>query len=207
MVLHLAAVIWFAVELPSDAKVPFHWNIKNEIDGWTGKTFGLWWGIGINFVMFLLIYLMHWYSPWYKKYSERFEKVLPALTLTLITCFSVLSLYSLAIAKWGDLQGMNIIMVLIGLLFIFLGNLLPKVPKNFFVGIRTPWTLADESVWDRTHRLGGMLYVIAGVLMLVKGFLLAGNSVFQIGSAIIALALLLYPLVYSFIIYKKLGKA
>jgi uncharacterized membrane protein len=206
MALHLAALAWFARTLPAGARVPMHWNIHNQIDGWTGKTTGLLFGLAMNLGLFLLLYLMPWYSPWYKRYRERFEKLLPRLTAMLVLFFGILSLYSLWIAKYGDVQGVNLIMLLIGLLFIFLGDLLPKVPKNFFIGIRTPWTLSNEVVWERTHRLGGIMFVIGGAIMALKAFVLAGNQPFQVATAVLALALVLYPLPHSFIVYKQLKK-
>ena len=206
IVLHVAAVLWFATQLPADAKVPIHWNVQNQIDGWTSRGIGLYWGIGLNVAMFLLLYLLHWYSPWYKKYAERFEKILPPLTTTLLACFSTLSLYSLYVAKWGEVPGVKLILVLIGLLFVFLGNLLPKVPKNMFIGIRTPWTIANDTVWEKTHRLGGWLFVLSGFIMICKGFLLPDSALFQNVTTGLALGCLLYPALHSFILYKKLLK-
>ncbi len=206
IVLHVAAVLWFATQLPADAKVPIHWNVQNQIDGWTSRGIGLYWGIGLNVAMFLLLYLLHWYSPWYKNYADRFENVLPALATTILACFSVLSLYALYVAKWGEVPGVNMILILIGLLFIFLGNMLPKVPKNFFIGIRTPWTIANDTVWEKTHRLGGWLYVIGGLILILKGIVLPRAALFQAATAFLALGCLLYPVVYSFILFKKVAK-
>lgn len=206
LVLQLAAVIWFARALPADAQVPMHWNIHNQIDGWSGKTFGLLWGLGLNLILFLMIFLMPWYSPWYRQYRDRNEGVLPALTAVLVLFFALISVYSLAIARWGDLKGVNVLMLLMGLLFVFIGNLLPKVPKNFFVGYKTPWTLANETVWDKTHRLGGILFVISGLILILKGFILLGNSGFQAVSAVVAFGLALYPVLHSFILFKRLDK-
>lgn len=204
LALHLAAVLWFATQLPAGAKVPIHWNYKNQIDGWTSRGTGLIWGVGLNLALFLLLYLLNWYSPWYQKYAERFEKILPPLTTTLLACFSTLSLYSLYVAKWGEVPGVKLILILIGLLFIFLGNMLPKVPKNLFVGIRTPWTIANDIVWEKTHRLGGWLFVLSGVVMILKGFVLPDSARFQSITAWLALGILLYPLLHSFILFKKL---
>ena len=206
LALQLAGMLWFSGQLPADAKVPIHWNAQNQIDGWTGRDAGLIWGIGLNLGLFLLLYLLHWYSPWYKQYSERFEKILPSLTATLLACLGALSLYSLYVAKWGEVPGVNMILILIGLLFIFLGNLLPKVPKNMFVGIRTPWTIANELVWERTHRLGGWLFVLSGIVMILKGLILPGSALFQNVTTVLALGCLLYPMLHSFILYKKLVK-
>jgi uncharacterized membrane protein len=208
ILLHLAAMAWFFAVLPGDAKVPTHWNIHNQIDNWTNKAGGILFGIGLNVFLFLLFYLMPWYSPWYRRNRERFEGLLPRLCLMLVIFASVLTIYALSMAKWPALGvlSINLILVLIGFLFIFLGNILPKVPKNFFIGIRTPWTLANETIWDRTHRLGGYLYVLGGLIMLIKGFVLPGNQVFQISTAVIALALFLYPLLHSFIVYRRLRR-
>ncbi|MDZ4181965.1 MAG: SdpI family protein [Candidatus Cloacimonadaceae bacterium] len=206
LVLHLIIVGYFAVKLPLDAKVPMHWNIHNEIDGWTSRTMGLLFFPALNVGMFFLFVLMPWYSPWYRKFEERFERVLPSLTTTLLLFFSLLSVYSLYIALAGEIPGIRFIMILIGLLFIFLGNILPKVPKNFFIGIKTPWTLSSDLVWEKTHRMGGLLFVLVGLLMIVKGVILIDHSGFQKASAVVALGMLLYPLLYSFIVYKAVEK-
>ncbi len=206
LALHLAATLWFAGQLPDDTRVPIHWNIHNEIDGWSGKTFGLWWGLALNAIMFLALWLLPWYSPWYRKYEERFDAVLPPLTTTLVFFFALISLYALAVAKWGDIGQVNMILILMGLLCVLLGNLLPKVPKNFFIGIKTPWTLSNEEVWNRTHRLGGILFVLGGLLLMLKGFILPKHSGFQLWSAVLAFGLLLYPVLHSFILFKRLGK-
>jgi uncharacterized membrane protein len=206
LVLHLAAVLWFATQLPADAQVPIHWNYQNQIDGWTGRTTGLVWGIGFNVLLFLLLYMFHWYSPWYEKNAERFEKILPPLTTTLLVCFAAISLYSLYVAKWGEVPGVNLILVLIGLVLMFLGNLLPKVPKNTLVGIRTPWTIANELIWDKTHRLGGWLFVLSGIVLILKGLILPKSALFQNVTTVLVFGCLLYPALHSFILFKKLGK-
>ncbi len=206
LVLQVIIVFYFAGILPADAKVPMHWNVNNQIDGWTGKTAGLAFGIGMNVFLFLLLYLMPWYSPWYRKYQERNESVLPQLCTTLVFFIALLSSYSLYVAKWGEPKGVDMIMILIGFLFIFLGNLLPKVPKNFFIGIKTPWTLANEVIWDKTHRLGGIMFVISGIGMIKKGIFFTHNSLFQTTMTVLVFGMLLFPLLYSFILYKKLGK-
>ncbi|HPV14344.1 MAG TPA: SdpI family protein [Candidatus Cloacimonadota bacterium] len=203
LVLHLAAVLWFATQLPADAQVPIHWNYQSQIDGWTGRTAGLVWGLGINVFMFLLLFMFHWYSPWYKRNAERFENILPPLTTTLLSCFAALSLYSLYVAKWGEVPGIKLILVLIGFLFVFLGNILPKVPKNTMIGIRTPWTIANELIWEKTHRLGGWLFVIGGLILIIKGLFLTGSSLLQTITTVLAFGCLLYPSLHSFILFKK----
>jgi len=91
----------------------------------------------------------------------------------------------------------------VGLLFIFLGNLLPKVPKNYFIGIRTPWTLSSEDIWQRTHRLGGWCFVISGVLMVIRGLLPNMDPSLRLITAIAIFGVILYPGLHSLILYLK----
>jgi uncharacterized membrane protein len=203
IVLHFIVLGYFMVSLPSDAKVPIHWNINNEIDGYWGKTGSLLFGAGMSLGLFLLLYLMPFYSPWYRNYAKRYDTFMPALSVVLLLFLALINVYSLWLAQTKVVPQIQFILILIGLLFIFLGNLLPKAPRNFFIGIKTPWTLANEDVWFRTHRLGGKLFVISGLIMVIKGFVLTNNNNFQQISGVIAMLILLIPLPYSLIIYRE----
>lgn len=91
---------------------------------------------------------------------------------------------------------------LVGLLFIILGNYMPQVKDNYFLGIRTPWTLADSGVWRKTHRLSGMLWVAAGVMILAAAFLPSDwTTAWVIAALVLALPV---PLAYSFLAYRRL---
>jgi uncharacterized membrane protein len=93
----------------------------------------------------------------------------------------------------------------IGLLFIFIGYMLKQARRNFFIGIRTPWTLSSDRVWDETHRIGSVLFMISGVLALI-GSLFGGMAAFWfvfvpiIGSTV-------FVLIYSYVIYQREIKA
>ncbi len=97
----------------------------------------------------------------------------------------------------------NIIFYLLGLMFIMLGNLLPKIPSNFFAGIRTPWTLSSEEVWRKTHRCGGICFIAAGILMILVTAIWGNNSNANIIIFTLFIPLVLYPVLHSFILYKK----
>ncbi|MDD3577517.1 MAG: SdpI family protein [Candidatus Cloacimonetes bacterium] len=203
IVLYLVALVYFILALPADAKVPMHWNAEGEIDNFYSKTGAAVFGIGMSLGLFLLIYLMPWYSPKYRNHEQRFERILPGLSFILVLFFSLISIYSFMIALYQRIIPINFIFVLLGLLFIFLGNLLPKVPRNFFIGIRTPWTLADEDNWFKTHRLGAYMFVISGVLLILKGVVWQKLHSFQNIVSVMAIVLVLYPLLYSFLIYRR----
>ncbi len=203
LVINVIVMLYFALELPADVRVPIHWNAQGEIDGWTSLLGAVAFHAGGALLLFLLMYLMPYYSPWYKKYEERMERVIPSITSILILFFTVIGGYAMLLARKPDATGNpNMVLILIGFLFILLGNILPKVPKNFFIGIKTPWTLSNDEVWQKTHRLGGVLFVLSGFIMILKGLILTGNRDFQTATTVFAMAIVLYPLLHSFILYR-----
>jgi uncharacterized membrane protein len=205
LVINVIVMMYFALELPADARIPMHWNAQGEIDGWTSKLGAVAFHTGGAALLFLLMYLMPYYSPWYKKYEERMERVVPSITNILILFFTVIGGYAMLLAKNPDAtDNPNMVLILIGFLFILLGNILPKVPKNFFIGIKTPWTLANDEVWLKTHRLGGGLFVISGFIMILKGLILTENQDFQTLTTVVAMAIVLYPLLHSFILFRRI---
>ena len=205
LVINLLGAAYFTLRIPNDVRIPIHWNAYGEIDGWASKTGALGFMVGISILMFLMMYLMPYYSPWYRKYKERMERVVPRICFILILFFTLLTGYSFLLAeKETQLAGINPVLFMIGLLFIMLGNILPKVPKNFFIGIKTPWTLVNDEVWQKTHRLGGWLFVISGLIMLLKSIVPSSYRSFQTVSMILTMGIVLYPIVYSFILYKKI---
>ena len=122
--------------------------------------------------------------------------------LVLNVFFLLVQLYLITYAlEMVTLNLLNIIIVAVGILFIIIGNMLPKVKQNFFMGIKTPWALADEYVWYETHRFSGKLWFILGLIMCVSGFL-PGTVSFPI-ILIISIIAAIVPLVYSYIVYKR----
>jgi len=93
----------------------------------------------------------------------------------------------------------------VGLLFIFIGSLLRKAKRNFFIGIRTPWTLSSDTVWDKTHRLGAILFMASGVLAVIGGFFGGMVAFWMLFVPLIGSTLFL--LVYSYVLYQRETKA
>lgn len=207
VVLHLIVMAWFLGQLPADARIPSHWNARGEIDGWMSRSGSMIFGVSMSLGIFLLLYLMPYYAPRYRKHKDRLEKILPLLSFVLLLFLALINIYSLYLGKTGGgSEGFQFIYILIGLLFIILGNIMPKVPNNFFIGIRSPWTLSSEEVWQKTHRLGGWAFVISGLIMSAKAFVPLRQSVFHNVSMVLALSIMLYPILYSFILYRRIMK-
>ena len=203
IIIQIIASLYLGLSLSEDAKIPCHWNIKGEIDGYYGKWTGVLLFSGINLAMLLFIMALPYISVRYKNAKERFENVIPGLATIIVLFFAGIHIYTILLAKEILNPSGNMIFYLIGVMFIMLGNLLPKIPSNFFAGIRTPWTLSSEDVWRKTHRLGGISFVIAGLLMIVITSILGNSSTANIIMFVLFMSLILYPVLYSFILYKK----
>jgi uncharacterized membrane protein len=108
----------------------------------------------------------------------------------------------------GRIPVSSAIVAACGLLFAFIGNMLPKFKSNFFAGIRTPWTLSSDEVWQKTHRLAGFMWFFAGILIIALSFFMRGTE-FALYTAmmIITAVIAVIPLVMSFIWYQKLPKS
>jgi uncharacterized membrane protein len=185
-------------------RVPIHWNIHGQPDGWVPKenvwlTFLL---IPLIMVAFLgLTRVLPWLSP--RRFDlDRFRHTYYYIMFLLTALFAYIHFASLL----GGLSGTFDVTTLVlgGMFFFFalIGNVLGKVQRNFYVGVRTPWTLASETVWVQTHRLAAWLFTGTGVLGFVM-VLVGIPFYFAFGLILIAA---LVPVVYSLVLYKRLEK-
>ena len=116
---------------------------------------------------------------------------------------SVLALFIIYISKNQNLTSPNIILVLIGILIIALGNYFKVIQQNYFIGIKTPWTLENKEVWKLTHILAGKLWTIGGFLIVILSLILPENINFYVFITIL-IVIGLYPVVYSYVKFKEL---
>lgn len=102
----------------------------------------------------------------------------------------------------GTLSVPMLVMVAVGILFMLIGNIMPKVKSNFFMGIRTPWALSSDEVWRKTNRLGGKCFFIAGLLMIVSVFFLSETFAFWLTMVCVAIVVLV-PTIMSYVWWKQ----
>ena len=193
----IAVSIYLYPSLPE--QIPTHWNLAGEVDDYTPKP----WGVMIlplaAVFVFVVMKLIPMVSP--KGFrTDQFQGVINIFTVTLVGFMSAVALLVLIAATGRDVHVNEVVFAGVGLLFIVLGNYLGKVRKNFFIGIRTPWTLASDEVWSRTHRLGGYVFVLIGFLLFLNAFIQFPEA-WLIGAIVIVA---LVPVVYSFVIYRNL---
>ena len=178
--------------------VPTHFNAQWEPDGWSSKPMAV---FGLPCLMAGLNLLCHWGMGMAQKKDDR--KVAPDVLLNL--CYWIPAVISLVLFPMtlfmavGKQLPMNLIMHLfLGLTFLFVGNYMPKCKMNGYIGIKIPWTYSSDENWRKTHRLGGFVWVIAGIVILLNAFL---NSEFL--PLIAMFAAILIPCVYSYLIYRE----
>jgi uncharacterized membrane protein len=184
-------------------KVPTHWNFSGEVDGWGSAWQGAFMMPLLMAGILILMMVLPKIDPKRRNYDQM-KKAYPAIVLVVMIFFTVLYLATLGTAL-GYIGGFtSLIQFGVGALFIFLGNYMGKLKHNYFMGIKTPWTLANEEVWYRTHRMAGPFWVAGGLLFMVSGFLPASYMSTVIIVAVFGLAAI--PAGYSYVIYKRLEK-
>jgi uncharacterized membrane protein len=184
-------------------RVPSHWNISGQVDGYNSRTFH------ITFFpsMILGLYVLMSFAPVIDPRSENYKKfqgVYEAFRLVMVGFLLILYVATTLFALGYPLSISKIVRFAIGVLLVFIGNYFGKIRHNYTFGIKTPWTLASEEVWNKTHRISGPLWVIAGVVWMLSIFI-AEKPSFVISMGALFLVSL-YGSIYSYILFQKLKK-
>jgi len=182
-----------------------HWNINDEVDGYMPKVWGVFMMPLVTLGMFALFLGLPAIDP-LKANIAKFRGTFN-LFIVLIVAF-MLYIHGLTLAwslGYTNFTMSTAMLPAVGLLFIFIGSLLRKAKRNFFIGIRTPWTLSSDTVWDKTHRLGAILFMASGVLAVIGGFFGGMVAFWMLFVPLIGSTLFL--LVYSYVLYQRETKA
>jgi uncharacterized membrane protein len=179
-------------------RVVTHWGFMGEPNGWSSRAGGAFGVMAIVPGMYLMFLLLPLLDPKKERYME-FAKVFHLFKNVLLTfiaaIYALSSLYNIGY----PVQIQFWVPWLVGLLMIFMGNYLGKIKPNWFVGIRTPWTLSSENVWYKTHRVGGWAFILFGVCIIISPNLRQtwGTGLFT-GGAIVCI---FGTVLYSYILY------
>jgi uncharacterized membrane protein len=203
LVLLLADVafgLWALPRLPE--RVPVHWNLAGEADRYGPAWENALLMPAVAIVLWAVLLVLPLADPLRRNYA-RFPGTLKLfrwlVPLTVVAFHLVVALGSLGLPIDSG-RGVTVVLAVV---FVVLGNSMGKVKHNWFVGIRTPWTLASEEVWTRTHRLAAPIWVAGGLVQLVGAFVpgTAGEVLFAAPLA----AMVLVPVGYSFVLFRKLA--
>ena len=198
LLVSLAVTLFYYPRVPDI--IPTHWGISGRIDA-TGPKYMLFvfWGLAL-FVNVIMLFAEK-IEPKKGSYAK-FPKVFNILRVFITALLCGLELLTIAFAFNPDFADMNSIMyITMGFMFVLLGNYMPKVKHNYTFGIKVPWTLASENVWNKTHRMAGPLWIAGGIVMM-GGVFMPPEAAFVIMFAVILL-LVIAPMVYSYIEFRK----
>ena len=199
----LAGIIISAVVYPVlPAQVASHWNVSNQVDGYMSR----FWGVAmmplITIAMAALFLAIPAIDP-LKANIAQFRGVFNGFIVLMVAYMLYIHILTL-VYNLGVIFPISVPMIpAMGLLFVFAGVMMGRSKRNYFIGIRTPWTLANDTVWDETHKLGSKMFIAAGIISVLTMFL--GENGFWLMMAIIMGAALV-PVVYSYILFTRLEK-
>ena len=177
-------------------QVATHFDLQGNPDGWSSRAFAAFGLPGILLAVNLILPFLLRADPKHKNMSG----ALVNITIWTVPLVSLLcSGLTLGRALGYDLRIEMVLPVFMGVLFILIGNYLPKTKQSYTMGIKLPWTLASEENWNRTHRLAGFLWVIGGAFFIVMSFIGWNFIAFLIPITLMVLV----PTVYSYLLYRK----
>ena len=183
-------------------QLPTHFGIDGAADGWSGKGFAV---FGLPLLMLVFHIVIYFATRLDKQNRGHNEKVMNLVGLIFPTLSIVNSVVIYAQAMELELNLSSLLFSMLGLLFIAMGNWLPKIKQNSTLGIKIKWTLYSEENWNKTHRFAGFAWVIGGVIFCLMGFVPEKMLVFLLPIQVIVLAGV--PVVYSWNLARKQKKA
>jgi len=195
------AVLWN--QLPG--QMASHWNENDQVDGYMSKFWGVYMMPLITLGLFLIFLLIPNIDP-LKANIAQFRGTFNLFITVIIAFMAYVHVLTL---RWNlgytDLGIGKAMLPAMGLLFILIGSMIRKAKRNWFIGIRTPWTLSSDSVWDEIHRLGGILFIVSGVIAMIGGFFGGMVAFWSIMIPIFGTSIFL--VIYSYVLYQREAKA
>ena len=196
----MAAIIAGLVAYPSlPTQVASHWNFQGAVDGWNSKNFSVFFFPILLIIMYALFLFLPLIDPKKQNYGK-FSDTYNWFKISIIFCLFVIYAATIAYNLGLNIDISLTTSAVIGLMMIVIGSLLSRIKENWFIGIRTPWTLSSPIVWEKTHKVGGKLFVIFGLTIILAPYIAwpYGVILFMVG----ALTAILGTIVYSYVAYR-----
>ena len=177
------------------AEMATHFGENGEPDGWSSKPF-------VVFGFPIILLAVHWFCAFFTSVDPKNKNISDKMATLVFWIAPVISLLGCGstylYAMDNTINNTRLGMMIMGCIFLVIGNYMPKMKQSYTIGIKLPWTLESEENWNRTHRVGGYTFMIAGGVCLIAGFL----QIFWI-SFVVLIGAALVPYVYSYSLYKK----
>jgi len=197
ILLSLIIGIYFYPQMPE--KIASHWNAQGQVDGYMSKFWGLFLMPLLSMMLFLLFIAIPKIDPLkhnIEKFREYYDGFVVLIIVYLFYVYLLTIFWNIGI-RFSMVQPLAPAM---GILFYYIGILIENAKRNWFIGIRTPWTLSSEKVWEKTHKIGGKLFKIAGIIAFIGVFFQRYVLFFILVPIILVAA---YTIVYSYFEYQK----
>ncbi len=177
-----------------------HWNSNDQVDGYISRFWGVFLMPLITLGMFVLFLVVPGIDPLkanIAQFREAFNVFIALMVAFMLYVHGLTLIWSLG---YQDFKMSAAMLPFMGILFIAIGYLLRQAKRNFFIGIRTPWTLSSDSVWDKTHQLGSILFMVSGAFAILGGFFGGMTAIWLIFVPLIGSSLFL--VIYSYVLYR-----
>ena len=193
----VALSIFYYPQLPE--KMATHWGASGEPNGYSSRLWGAWMLPLFMALIWMILRAIPHIDPRKANY-EKFAGMYDALVILILAFLLLMHVVVLMGATGTQIRMERVLMPSVGIFIAIIGVLIPRVHPNWFVGIRTPWTLTSDLSWERTHRIGGPLFVMLGVLMIASSFLAPEVAIWILVAA--ALAIVIFLFAYSYQVWK-----
>jgi uncharacterized membrane protein len=180
-----------------------HWNAAGEADGTISKFWGVFLFPIISLGLLGLFLIIPRIDP-LRANIQKFKSYYYGFIVVFLVYFLYVYILTLLWNLDSRFDMTQALMPAIGVLFIVIGLMMLKAKRNYFIGIRTPWTLSSDEVWDRTHKLGGRLFIAAGIITAILTVFLSKIAIWVMLGLVLATAL--FSIIYSYVIFHKLEK-
>lgn len=196
-----AVAVYAYVKLPADGQYPVHWSFSGQPDRYGSKVEAVSMGPVVSVLIYVLAVVLPGIDPKRRNY-ERFKNEYILLMQVIMGFLAAVYIISIMAAFGRQVNITLWVNAMLGVLFMVLGNYMSRIKQSWFVGIKTPWTLSSEKVWDKTHRFGGRMFVILGLIFVINAFVgfITNVAVFLM----LLFGLALSPIVYSYILYRRM---
>ena len=194
----VAVSILYYPKLPE--QMATHWNASGQPNGYSSRLLGAWLLPLIMAVVWLILRAVPHIDPRRANY-EKFAGVYDALVILILGFMLAMHIVVLMAATGAPIRMERVAMPVVGAFIAIMGFLIPKAHPNWFVGIRTPWTLTSDLSWERTHRIGGPLFVVLGLLMIATTFVMPEVAIWIL--VVAALGIVIFLFAYSYQVWKE----
>jgi uncharacterized membrane protein len=197
----VAAAMSAAVYTRLPETMAVHWDLDGNPNGWMPRAVGAAFGPVMILLLGFLMRVVPRIDPRaenYARFGEAYEVIVASVLVLMLVTHGIM----LAIALGYHVSVARVVPALVGVLFVVIGNMMPLVRPNWWFGIRTPWTLSNDRVWTRTHRLAGFCMTGGGLLMIVAALVLPPSLGLPV-LLTVAVAATVGPALYSYLTWKR----